>query len=433
MARQIGTLPLQGNIEADINAPLDARLLVNTKAELTVAANYPSAYIGMMVYVKDEGKFYVLKNSDTTQDSSWEEFTAGDSGKAFVAEYNVTTAQEILAYIDASNEPYAPVMLKRGSELYTALLVLKQADNKVYVRVIGTVSGKYYFFNYTITDAVWSLSTVEIGGGGGTMGYDYNTNIEVGGIEKGSAISKDESISDFLKRMLVTTYCPTYVAPSATLTYAGNTLMKVGSAINPMTGTVAFNPGAIMLEGTKQANRAGNATSFTLKTTGANTDFDETNTTGNFAVTEMKRSSKGNIVFTATVNHEAGPQPKDSDGNDYESPLAAGTVTTSKTIEFILPFYWGASNSPDVLDLTGFTEDLTKKGNKSYKYTTTNQYIAFAYDASYGGLTSILDQNGFETLTSYKKSTITFEGQNYFVYTMKTPSTDTNATTTFKF
>ena len=241
-------------------------------------------------------------------------------------------------------------MLKRGSELYTALLVLKQADNKVYARVIGTVSGKYYFFNYTITDAAWSLSTVEIGGGSGTMGYDYTTNIEVGGITKGTAVDKDEGISEFLKKMLVTTYYPTYVTPSATLTYAGNALMKVGSAINPMAGTVAFNPGAIMLDGTKQANRAGNATSFTLQSSGADTEFTETNTSGNFMVTEMKRNSKGNITLTATVNHEAGPQPKDSDGNDYQSPLGAGTVTTTKTIEFILPFYWGASDTPTVLD-----------------------------------------------------------------------------------
>lgn len=81
------------------------------------------------------------------------------AAKVFVAEYNVTTAQEIIAFAAAANEPNAPMLVKRGNDYYTVLTVAKQADNKIIIRTFGTLGGKFYMFTYTVTNGSWASSS----------------------------------------------------------------------------------------------------------------------------------------------------------------------------------------------------------------------------------------------------------------------------------
>lgn len=280
---------------------------------------------------------------------------------------------------------------------------------------------------------IYFITDGQGGGGGSIVGETFTTNITVGGLPSGTTINEDDTTTSVLKRMLTTVYTPTFTAPSVAINWSGSTLKKVGDNISAATVTEAFDAGAIMLQGTKQNDRAGAATGFVLATTGATTNFNETNTTGSFSVPALTRDTKGNIVATATVNFAQGPQPKDSNGDDYGTPLPAGSVTAAKTFEFILPFYWGASSTGTVVDFTGLTEDLSKKGQKQYTYATNNQHMVIAYDASYGNLTSILDPNNFETKDGWNKSTLTVGGNNYNVYVTATPTTDPSAKYTFKF
>lgn len=84
---------------------------------------------------------------------------SGDIGKVFIAVYNSTTAQDILAYMDSQKEPFAPIIIKRGNDYYTSILSVKQADNKVLLRCVGSFSGSYYIFNYTVTDGSWTSNS----------------------------------------------------------------------------------------------------------------------------------------------------------------------------------------------------------------------------------------------------------------------------------
>lgn len=272
------------------------------------------------------------------------------------------------------------------------------------------------------------------GGGGGTMGETFTTNIAVGGIPSGTTINADDDVASIIKRMLTTVYYPTFTAPSATLNYNTPTLVKVGANIPALTATVVFNAGAITLQGVKQANRAGNATEYSVATSGAATDYNESKATNSFSVPALTRTTKGNITVVGSVKYAQGPQPKDSNGDDYGSPLAAGSVNTAtKTFEFILPFCYGVSNTPTISDITGLTEVLEKKGEKKYTYSTNNQHMVIAYDASYGNLTSIKDPNNFETVDSWNKSVLTVDGNQYNVYISQTAPTNPSAEYTFKF
>lgn len=275
---------------------------------------------------------------------------------------------------------------------------------------------------------------IEIDGGDATAKYDYTSNIAVGGITSGTTINKDDLLADLVKQMLVTTYYPTYTEPSATLSYSADTLVEVKSTIPALNATVGYNAGAIMLQGVKQNNRGGNANKFSISTSGAETEYnDESTSSGVFSVPTLTRNTKGNIVITGRVDYDEGPQPKDSTGADYQTPLAAGSKTSSKTIKFIQAFYYGASNSVDVSDFTGLTKLVQEKGTKTVNITTADQHLTFIYDSSYGDLTSIKDDNNFELIDGWTKTTKTIDGLSYNIWTANSATTDTNAQFTFKF
>ena len=77
MARQEGTLKLSSNIEARFNAPLDARSVVPTKADL-YSLEY--VYDGMIVGLKTGGMFQLI-GSDPTVEANWKPYTMFDEVK----------------------------------------------------------------------------------------------------------------------------------------------------------------------------------------------------------------------------------------------------------------------------------------------------------------------------------------------------------------
>lgn len=275
-----------------------------------------------------------------------------------------------------------------------------------------------------------------VGGSGGSSKTKkaITASIEVGGIAKGRSFPIGTDYDDLWDSLLNKVLYPTFTAPSASLSYSVDTYVAVGATISAKSATLSYNAGAITLDGVKQADRGGEATNFAIATIGADTEYsDSSEESGSFSVPALTKSSKGTIKITGTVSYGAGPQPKDSKGDDYDSPLSAGTISSEKTVNFILPFYYGVSNTNVVESLTGLTPNVTPKGNKSFSFTTNNQHMVVVYDSAYGNLKSILDPNGFEVIGGWTKSTLTVDGFSYFVYVADSKTTDTNATFTFKF
>lgn len=80
MARKKGSANLAASLEVLAGAPLDARTVVASKADLMTASTYPYFYIGMPVYVEAESKMYVLTGSDPTVETNWKELGSGGGG-----------------------------------------------------------------------------------------------------------------------------------------------------------------------------------------------------------------------------------------------------------------------------------------------------------------------------------------------------------------
>lgn len=77
MSRTEGSFKISGALEPRIASALDARTLVQTKAELTASGNFPYPYVGLEVYVISENKKYRFIGSDTTDINDWEEVGSG--------------------------------------------------------------------------------------------------------------------------------------------------------------------------------------------------------------------------------------------------------------------------------------------------------------------------------------------------------------------
>lgn len=577
MARAKGSAKFSGNLEVAAGGPLDARSVVPTQGDLTVASNFPYSYVGMIVSVQDEGKAYILTAKPVTTEGNWKVLGSGEGADNIVEGYYKSAdhlfyeestfetpieGKNKTLYIDlVSNnsyrysgsifvridEEYGPAYVVEGYRndndglfyreavfenaitgvtgvIYVALnenktyrwagaaftrldkespelvfgyykatdgLMYEEAaftnaiagdDEKLYIglnvdkiyRYTGVsfvelskeknnvVRGYYYnslFYKeaehiHEITgelDVIYiDLATKdtyywtgvkyeklnETTSGGGSTQKAISASITVGGIEKNDSFPVGTDYDDMWETLLNPTLYPTFTAPSANLTYAldNNGYYKVGGTVSAKTATLEYNAGAIVLDGVKQNDRAGAATKYSIVTTGADTDFDDTsNDSGSFNIPQLTRATKGTIKITGIVNYAAGPQPKDSKGGNYSTPLVAGNVTAEKTLNFIQPYYYGASDNSTIGDFTGLTEVISAKGNKTYKFTTNNQYMIFAYDSSYGNLKNILDPNSFETISGWVSFPLQVNGFNYKVYVSESPTTDTEAAFTFKY
>lgn len=125
----------------------------------------------------------------------------GSDDDVFVATYGVTTAQQINAFLD-SDDPKAPMVVKRGNDYYTVITTAKQAENKVIIRTFATLSGAFYIFTYTVTDNTWananygvqqmlvSGTNIKTINGQSILGAG---NIDVGG---GGSVTVDDALSE---------------------------------------------------------------------------------------------------------------------------------------------------------------------------------------------------------------------------------------------
>lgn len=189
-----------------------------------------------------------------------------------------------------------------------------------------------------ITHVDGSTSEIELSSG------EYESAIEdktlampnaVGGIAKGTKLSDIEgkTINAIFDDLLFPTVNPTFTAPSASIKFNGYAATQEVGAAAPTESqfTVGFSAGAINLNGVKQANRAG------AQDTGASFIYYGDSASNTTLPTTV---ALGSTSYKYRAAYAEGPQPKDNKGNDYSSPLAAGTVDSSAvTVNGTYPWF----------------------------------------------------------------------------------------------
>jgi len=124
------------------------------------------------------------------------------------------------------------------------------------------------------------------------------------------------------------------------------------------------------------------------------------------------------------------------------------TDSTSKTYSFVHPFFWWVASSWDITDwitetalawLSWVWKQIVTKSNKTFSASPSTERFVFLYPASYWNITSIIDDNWFETISDYNVTTINITSmldwtdQDYKFYELKSDTTQVNFTNQFKF
>lgn len=172
---------------------------------------------------------------------------------------------------------------------------------------------------------------------------DIATVNALGGIPAGTTVAqlKNKTFSQLFDELIFPTVNPTFENPTASLslksTFTTPIIQEVGTtgASLPVAASfnTGYNPGAIKIAGVKKQNRGGDlqsAESFiysNINNAPANKEFP----------TEIY---EGRITYKYRAAYAQGPQPLDSKGNNYQTPLPAGTVDSAAvTINGVYPYF----------------------------------------------------------------------------------------------
>lgn len=103
-----------------------------------------------------------------------------------------------------------------------------------------------------------------------------------------------------------------------------------------------------------------------------------------------------------------------------------------------LPIYYGSgSKGLSASEIQALSNEIITEGNKRYSYSPNMQVYYVAYPAIYGELVSVLDTNGYETISDWTLTVINFTVDTvvyaYNVYEFNNLTTQTNFYNKFKF
>lgn len=186
-----------------------------------------------------------------------------------------------------------------------------------------------------------------------------NCTESVGGISAGTSFN-NVSIEDFINMMLYPELYPTLTPPSSSFTLTESGYHEIGEVISTLHFSCTFNRGSISPAYGTSGYRSGPPNNYNYTGTGLPSDVASTSLTDTQTVSSHTVAS-GTESWTASVDYDAGEQPLSSEGNNYDSPLAAGT-TSADTVSVVGVYpYYGTTS-----DITTLTKQSLTSMSASY-------------------------------------------------------------------
>ena len=262
--------------------------------------------------------------------------------------------------------------------------------------------------------------TISVSGGtGGTslITEDILSMFDIGGIDEGETIVEGTTLTEFAKKMLQSTFNPTYTNPTFSLTSNQSSNVEAGLITNLIL-TYNFNRGSIngkLVGGiwqpsTFQDYRAGIAVKFII-------EGQDMLLVNNRTLTNQQFVDDGNS-FGGSVQHAIGPQPLNSEGQSYQSPFPANTINRSRTINGRRRLFYGDSNFATTSALIRSLSDSLLNPSNGSTFTinipigATN--VVFAYPATLQDISSVKYVEGLdaEIKDVFVQSNVSVEGLN---------------------
>ena len=263
-----------------------------------------------------------------------------------------------------------------------------------------TSAEQVLYGNSTVKKALDDLKNGSSGSGsGGSERFDRTdkTSTTVGGLPAGSSV-KDKTTKEVLESILFPYQKPGVsfsINPSTSVYEVGNSIPSITFSINA----------------TKHSNNIENIKVYvggTLVTT----------------ITD-KVANGGTFSYTYTCNITTNTSLK------VEVTDGTGTASAVEGIVFTNRSYYGfVANDATVDDVAvKALQNNSLKTTKALTYsgiTCSFSKLVYAYPKSFGTLKSILDNNGFDYISSYECKELSIDSVDYYVYVMKDATTVDN-------
>lgn len=250
----------------------------------------------------------------------------------------------------------------------------------------------------------------------GTTVSDIIADLNVGAINAGDTIQSGTTLDGFISKLIQDTFTPTCTPPSASLSSSIGTNVEAGTT--GLTLTATLNRGAIIgaLSGSiwnpslAQGFRAGAATGYFIN--GQDTGV------SNMLTMPATVIADGANTFSAQIDYEEGAQPTDSKGADYSTPLPAGNVTSSVTVNGRRKAFYGVdSTGADSAAVRALGANLLNPANGSnfaISIPIGATSVCFAYPATLRDVNSVKYVEGLnaEVKGIFTKTLVNVEGAN---------------------
>lgn len=244
---------------------------------------------------------------------------------------------------------------------------------------------------------------------------DDPTTVDVGGIKAGFQTPADGvNVADFLYQMT-----HPFVYPNLSLT------LTPPAGVYEKNTTLTFSK--VVVNSTK-----GTKPAFEKEEPKIYVNNSEVTTTDTTSVTTDKMTYVREFAAPQTI-------PGTSDVTvKAEVKLNSKTLKAETAYKFVYPMYIGSIEAAIV---SSFQNDLfisnnklvVEKSNQITTYNHDNKLTAFAYPASYGNLSQIVDQNGFDISGSFSSTNYVHDSIQYKVYYANNKNTLTNFKISYKF
>ena len=218
------------------------------------------------------------------------------------------------------------------TSFYTGSEVLTEPTNKI------NFTGSGVEVETSGSDGI--LVTIDGGGSGGTYTNSDPTPINFPSdddpnIPSGTTFA-NKTFPEMMDLMLYPELDPTLTAPSNTFTISPSGLREIGEVLSTVTLSATFSKGSISPAYGTTGFRSGDPNTYVYTGTGTSntstTDLSDSINVTNYTV------GIGANSWTGAVSYNAVPQPLTSKGNDYDSPLSAGTTPAiTRTITGVYP------------------------------------------------------------------------------------------------
>lgn len=247
------------------------------------------------------------------------------------------------------------------------------------------------------------------GEGAGALRQSISVTKNVGGVTSGQTIAAGTSFETVFRRILSPNVNPTFTPPTASLkSNASSMIFGIDEPIGSVRFDLTFDQGKIVPEFGTSGKRSGPASSYTID--------GQTGQTVSINMDDKMPNGERQVTITGVVAYQKGEQPKNSSGENYSTPLPAGSVSDYITFERKPYIYSNKNGSFERMPISQYNSSPIEIAlrNEDHPNEAT---IALPSRATSIETWDALEKEWEDISWEWLEEQITIDGRTYWKYT----------------